>query len=144
MRQDLHMAFPLARFVAVATQRRAEPSFEPREDAFGLPALAVLPTVEAADHLSPVTLPGPFARASAVEGDYRRTDAQVLAGHDVVGFGVVPAVAQHAVDVQVPTRREHRRREQRRIVTGPDAGRGGGDQMGGIVADDRELGMLGM
>jgi hypothetical protein len=144
MCQDFQMAFPLARFVVAATQRRAESAFEPREDAFGLPTLAELPAMKAADHLSSIALPGPLARASAVEGDYRRADAQMFPGHAVVGFRVIAAVAQQAVDVQVPACRQHRRRKERRIVTGPDARGGGGDQVGGVVADDRELGMLGM
>lgn len=144
MCQDFQTAFSLSRFVAAATQRRAESAFEPREDAFGLPALAELPVVKAADHLSSIALLGPLARAAAVKGDHRRADAQIFPGHVMIGFGVIAAVAQEAVDVQVPTCRQHGRREQRSVVAGTDARRGGGDQVRGIVADDRELGMLGM
>ena len=144
MCQDFQMAFPLARFVAAATQGRTESAFEPREDAFGLPALAELPAMKAADHLSSIALFGPLARASAIQGDHRRADAQMFSGHAVVGFGIIAAVAQQAVDVQIPACRQHRRRKERRVVTGSDASGGGGDQMRGVVADDRELGMLGM
>jgi hypothetical protein len=144
MCQDFQMAFPLARFVAAATQRRSKSAFESREDALGLPTLAELPAMKAADHLSSIALFGPLARASAVKGDHRRADAQMLSGHEVVGFGVIAAVAQQAVDVQIPACRQHRRREERRVVTGPDASGGGGNQVRGVVADDGEFGMLGM
>ncbi len=144
MRQHFHMSFPSARFIAQPTQGRTESAFQAREDTLGLPALAVFSAVESADHLSAVTLPGPLARPASVERDHGRADAQTLAGHAVVGFRVVAAIGQQAVDVQVPTRRQQRRGEQRRVVTGPDARRGGGDQVSGVVADDREFRMLGV
>ena len=136
------MAFPFTRVIAASSQRGAKPAFESRENALGLPAVSVLAAVEPTHHLSSVKLLGPFPRAASIQSDHGRADAQPLAGHLMIGLGVIPAVSQHPVDIQVPTGLKHRRPEQGRVVRRPDSRDGGGNQMSGGMTDDRELGML--
>src|SRR5688500_10324324 len=103
MRQHLQTTFTFSRDVAAAAKRRAQASFDAGDDALHLPPLAVLAAVESSFHLPAVTLAWPLAGATAVDRDHRRADAQGLAGQEVVGLGVVAAVGQQPVDVEVPT-----------------------------------------
>src|SRR5215217_6316015 len=96
------MGFVLARRVAAAAQGRAQSSLQSRDHALGLPALPVLACVETTGHLPAVTLLGPGAFAARVEVDHGGADAQALAGHAVVGLGVVTAVGEQTIDLQVP------------------------------------------
>lgn len=144
MCKDFHMHFPCSGLMAASAKGGAQSAFGPRDDAFGLPALAIFATVKTPLHLPSITCLGPTAAAIArVELDDCRADAQTLAGHHVIGFGVVAAVAQEAVDLQVPCCGQHRRLEQREVVAGSHAGQRRDNEMALGVADEGELGELG-
>src|ERR1700677_54502 len=144
MGKDFHMHFSCSGLIAASAKGGAQSAFGSRDDALGLPALAIFTTVKTPLHLPSVTGLGPATAAVArIELDDRRANAQALAGHHMIGFGVVTAVAQKPVDLQIPGGRQHRRLEQWEVVTGPNAGQRGDNKMALGVADEGELGELG-
>jgi len=143
MCKDFHVHFPCSGLMAASAKSGAQSAFDPRDDALGLPALTVFTAVKTPLHLTSITCLGPATAAIArVELDDRRANAKALTGHHVIGFGVVTAIAKKAVDLQIPSRRQQRRFEQREVVAGSHAGHRGCDQMRLVVADDGKLGEL--
>src|SRR5450432_3790049 len=116
MCKDFHVHFSCSGLMAASAEGRAQSAFGSGDDALGLPALAVFAAVKASLHLTSITCLWPATAAiPRVELDDCRANAKALTGHHMVGFGVVSAVAQKAVDLQVPCRRQHRRFEQGKI-----------------------------
>jgi hypothetical protein len=120
-------------------QDRAKLTLVPGERTLGLPAMLVLPVREPAVHLAAV--PGLRRRraAATIERDDGRADAKPFAAQAVVGFAVVGAVGEQAIREHGQRRLLQGRFELRAVVAGAAADRGGGEEVAGRVADDREL-----
>ena len=144
MCKDFHVHFSCSGLMGASAKGRAQSAFGSRDDALGLPALPVFSAVKTPLHLTSITCLGPATTAIArIEFDDRRANAKALTGHHMIGFGVVSAVAQKAVDLQVPCCRQHRGFEQGKVIAGSHAGQRRCDQMRSVVTDDGELGELG-
>ena len=140
MSDHAEMDFDSLRPAGSAPQRRSEASLEPRDRAFDLNSLTVLSIMKTTVHLTPVFGPGPAASATLVQLDDRAADAQLFPRIRMVVLGVVSAVGQQAVDTDPFARTAQHRRQQRRILRRPVAHQGMNQQMGRVVARQRELG----
>ena len=140
MSDHAEMNFNALRPAGSTAQGRGESSLEPRDRALDLHALTILPVVKTAVHLASVLGLGPATPATLVQFDDRAADAQLFPRINMVVFGIVAAVGQQAVDADPFARAAQHRRQQRRILGRPVAHQGMNQQMGRVVARQRELG----
>lgn len=140
MSKHPQMNFDSLRPAGSAAEGRSEPSFEPRDAALDLHALAVLHLWKAAVHLTPVLGLGPPASAPLVQVDHRAADAKLVSGVRVVVLGVVAGVGEQAVNADAFARAAQHRRQQRRVLAGPVAHQRVDQQVRGVVAGQRQLG----
>src|SRR5690242_20048766 len=118
--EDAELTFPLAGLVRLGPEGAPEPPLVPAEGGFGLPALAVHPTVattpglltEPLDHLPAVSGLRPLAApAAAVQWDDGGPHPKVLPAVSVVLLRVERGVGQHPVPGDGQGRRGHDPRE---------------------------------
>ena len=148
MGQHAQVALPLAGLVRPAAQRRVEQPLVPREGALGLPALPVQPPpfppapalARVPQHLGAVARLGPLPPLPpAVQREEGQPDALPLPAPDVLGFGIVAAVAQQGVERAARHRRTHGRPQLRRVLAGTFVDVGGQDQVTVDLDDGRQL-----
>ncbi len=81
--------------VGTSVDVRTLATFDHRHHGFDLSALMIGVRVEADLHQSSIVSGRGLRRGTAVFGRNDRADIPLLAGHAVVGFGVVPGVGHH-------------------------------------------------
>jgi hypothetical protein len=147
MGQDFHMTIPFLGCVASATQGRSQSPLDPRDYALDLPTLAIDDFEKSAVHLPTVFGLGPLSRSNlvtrsatpAIQIDHAGANAQRLSRQNMIMLGVIAAVGQQAVDVQMPDRLEQRFLEQRRILAGTDAQEGRRNKMACGMTNQRDF-----
>lgn len=140
MREHAKMNFMGLGQTAPASQGGSQAAFETRDRAFNLGSVAVSEAVEPPIHLAAVFGSGPALAAAAVEVDDRAADTQFLACKDVVVFGVVAGVGQHAVQRQSCLGLAEDGSKQRRVLAGPVGDHHINQEVGGIVAGQGQFG----
>jgi hypothetical protein len=141
MSQDSQVNFDSLRSAGSATQGRGEPSFEPRDRALDLHALAVLALRKAAVHLAAIFgLRPATSAATLVQVDDRAADAQRLARIRMIVLGIVTGVGQHTVEVHALAGAAQHRCQQRRIVRRPVVHQRVNQQVRRVVTGQRQLG----
>jgi len=141
MGQDSQQALAFLGGVVTGAQRRAQPSFVPRDHTLDLPAIPIDPLVESPFHLAAIPCLRPAAPGVArVQRNHRAADAQRLSAEPMIALTVVAGVGQHASQVHVADRLAHGRRELAMVVAGAANHVGGRDQMALRVTDQRQLG----
>ena len=140
MSEDAEQDLVPLRTSAVGRQRGAEPAFEPREDALGLPPLAIEVAREASLHRAPVRgqRPAP-AHVATIERDHGLGNAEHLATEPVIVLRVVAGIAEQAVRDQESGRLTDSRRELGRILARAPGDDRASDQMARRLADRGEL-----
>lgn len=116
-----------------------EEALELREHAFDLPSLAEPALGEPAVHLTPVSSLRWAGMAAEVDRKDGQADSEFAATDGVKVFGVVRGISEESVQTESSRGVSGGLREIGRIVAGAAADDGRGDQVGGIVADDRGL-----
>jgi len=146
--QHAEVALTLAAVVGAPVNRATEPALVTGEGALDLPPLSEHATgaaslglrAEPPGHLAAVFPVGGHIVAAGVNRDDGGSDAQLLAGEPVMGFGVEGRIGQHSVPGQAQGRQEQDRGELRGIVGRPGGDRGPGEEVGVRVGRDGELG----
>lgn len=140
MSQDPEVDFKALGVTGAGAQGGGQSPLEPGDGAFGLSSLAVGSAVEAAVHLSSVSGLGPPSPAASVQADDGAADAQMLACHGVVAFGVVAAVGQNAVDPHSLQSAAEDRLKERGVLAGAVGHDGVNQQVRGVVEGEGRLG----
>lgn len=122
-----------------APQGRGQSSFEPCDRALDLRSLAIFQGREPAVHLAAILGLGPTTAAASVQADHRTANAQLASGIHMVGLGVVACIGQQPIDVQPSAGATQHGRQQRRILSGTIADEHVDQQVGSIVAGQRQF-----
>ena len=140
MGQHAEIALALARCIGSTAQRGAEQTLMPREGAFRLPALAILPPVEPSFHLPSVLRPRPLAAlAATVDRDDSRAHPQIFATQAMMLFAIEGGVAEDAVPTNEHACLFQSRGELGGIIARTRADGRRRPEVAGGVADDGEL-----
>lgn len=120
----------------------AKPTLEAGDDAFDLPALSELVLRELVLHLPPIRTRGNcFGTASVIDGNNGFWHAKLFSTQPVVSFAIVCSVGVEGVDLDVPHRLPHHRRQVGAVVARPGPYGSTSDHVRRVVAQDRELGI---
>jgi hypothetical protein len=131
----------VAPFMATSGERFAKTTFEAREHALDLPALAEDFGRKVVMHQLAI-MGRRFGIASArIDRDDRGSDAEILSTERMERFGVVRRISHHALNAQMASRLADRRLKARRVIARAKSQIYAGDQVGGVVAGGREFGV---
>lgn len=140
MSQDLQARLTLPTSLAAGTQFGTQTPFDLGNDAFDLPALAVAPPGEVSFHLATVASVADGARGvPGVDGEDGQTDAQFFPAQDVKRLGIVGRVAEKRVQAQAACALPDHLGEVGGVVAGATSERQAEDQVGAMLAHEREL-----
>lgn len=124
----------VASFMASGGKRFAKASFEAREHALDLPALAEDLGRKTAMHQPAIAGRRLHIASARVDRDDCCSDTEILSAKRMKRFGVVGRVSHYALNTQMASRLTDRWREARRVVAWAKSQIYTGDQMGGIIA----------
>ncbi len=140
MGQDPQEHFTVLAFVLASRQRRSEMPFESGEHRFGVGSATVAAIGKTTIHLGAVFAFGLlFFKPSRIQLDSGQTDAEFLAGQDVIVLAIVSGVGQKAIDVKIPGCLPQGRGEVGRILAGTASQVDPGDQVRGSMRHGGKL-----
>ena len=140
MSQHTKITFVLLRLETAGSQRRSQVSFMSRNHAFDLPTLPIGLARKGSFHLASVGRLGPFRPASFIQGYHRFGNSQFLSRQSMVVFPIIAGIAQQTRHGNMLYRLPHGGGKFRRILTGSPADHRPSDQVGGIMAHNRQFG----
>lgn len=129
-----------SRLIAAAAKTGAKPTLEAGDDAFYLPALPEFLLRKLLLHLAPIGRSwNCLGTAPIIDGDDGLCEAKLFSTKAVVPLAVICGVGVEGVDLDVLGRLPHHWRKVRRIVARTGAHPSPRNQVGGVVAKDRQL-----
>ena len=131
-----------SRPIAAAAKTGTKPTLEAGEYAFYLPTLPEFFLRKRLLHLASIWfLRNCLGTAPIIDGDDGLCHAKLFLTKAMVSFAVICGISVEGVDLDVLHRLPHHRRKVGRIVARTGADPSPGDQVRGVVANDRELGV---
>ena len=125
--------------IATCGESRTKPTLVSRKAAFGLGALAILPTRESIVH-HPSILAFRWPRCIAwVDRNCGATNAKLLTTQRMIMLRVVRFVGQHTPQLKIVRRLTHRWRKVGRVLARTLSGNGAHNQLTGGMKDSRQF-----